>query len=541
MPGYFNSVLCLCFAYAMPRKTCLCLILVLASISIPKIAIAQNDRTNIMVIMADDLGFSDLGCYGGEIETPNLNQLAENGLRFTRFYNTGRCWPTRASLLTGYYAQPIRRDKLPGVEPSGGSGKRPAWAPLVPVYLKEAGYRSYHTGKWHIDSMPVKAGFDHSYFLGDQARFFSPRRRFLNDRPLKAIERGTGYYATTDLADQAIAVLKDHVRDHPDKPFLHYIALTAPHFPLHALPEDIEKYRERYRVGWDQVRSERWKQIQTLGIVGGELSAIEPETGAPYKRPKDIQAYGPGEVALPAAWDSLTKEQKAFQSTKMAIHAAMVDRIDQELGRVFQQLRDMGQFDNTLILFFSDNGCSSELMIRDDGHDPQASPGSADTHLCLGPGWSTVCNTPFRKHKTWVHEGGIATPLIAHWPNGISGHGDLCKVSGHVIDIVPTVLELANAEVNKSFSGTSLVSALKGTETGHRPYLWWSHENNNAIQVGSWKAVKTAAGAWELYDLARDRCETRNLAESHAGQLEELKTKWQEVQNGFVERANAEQ
>ena len=519
----------------MPNRLLSILIVALSSLLLPGDATAQ--RPNILLIMADDLGYSDLGCYGGEIETPNLDQLASDGLRFTRFYNTGRCWPTRASLLTGFYAQQVMRDKLPGIEPTGIRGTRPEWAPLVPVYLKEAGYRSYHIGKWHIDSMPIKSGFDHSYFLGDQARFFSPKRRFLNDKALPEIPRGTDYYATTDLADRMIESLQQHTTDHQGTPFFQYVALTAPHFPLHALPQDIEKYRARYNDGWDVARQSRWNRIKELGIVNGKMSEVEKETGAPNPRPKDIEAYGLGELAFPAPWNELTDEQKDFQATKMAIHAAMVDRIDQELGRVFQHLRDTDQFDNTLILFFSDNGCSSELMIRDDGHDPNATPGSADTHLCLGPGWSTVCNTPFRKHKSWVHEGGVATPLIAHWPKGIptTAAGTLVETPAHVVDIVPTVLDLAEATTETRFAGVSLAPLLDGSPVKSRDYIWWSHENNNAIQVGNWKAVKTSKGAWELYDLSNDRCETENLVESHPGPIAELKSKWQDVQNEFIE------
>jgi len=306
--------------------------------------------------------------------------------------------------------------------------------------LKTAGYRSYHTGKWHIDSKPDKEGFDRSYLLGDQARFFNPQRLRIDGVDQEPVPRGTDYYATTALADHAISVLKDHANEFSDQPFFHYIAFSAPHFPLHALPEDIAKYSGRYDEGWKVLRERRWERVQALGLVDASLSPVERATGAPYKHPKDIETFGPGEIALPLPWDSLTDEQKQFQATKMSIHAAMIDRMDIEIGRIIQQLKAMDQFDNTLIFFLSDNGASAELMIRDDGHDPNADPGSADTHLCLGPGWSTVGNTPFRKHKTWVHEGGISTPLIAHWPAGIGQGGQLRHNSGHIIDIVPTIL-----------------------------------------------------------------------------------------------------
>jgi len=502
---------------------------------------AHAQRPNIMFIMADDLGFSDIGCYGGEIKTPNLDELAAGGIRFSRFYNTGRCWPTRASLLTGYYAQQVRRDKLPGIDLSGMGGTRPDWAPLAPVRLRQAGYRGYHTGKWHLDSSPIKAGFDHSYFLGDQARFFSPKKRFRDDVKLPEIPRGTDYYATTDLATQTIEILKQHSANHSDQPFFHYLALTAPHFPLHALPEDISRYRDVYNAGWDKVREQRWQRIQQLGVISGNLSEVEKETGAPYPRPQDIETYGPGEVPFPMPWDQLTKEQQEFQATKMAIHAAMVDRIDQELGRIFQHLRDTDQFDNTLILFFSDNGSSSELMIRDDGHDPMAEPGSADTHLCLGPGWSTVGNTPFRKHKSWVHEGGIATPLIAHWPHGIKSAGTWDHTASHVVDLVPTCLDLvgldATSEPDVPFPGKSLAPLFSGEEPRMRDWLWWSHENHRAIQMGNWKAVKTSASAWELYDLSADRTESSDLGTKQPDRLKQMVDQWNTIQTGFIRDA----
>ena len=484
--------------------------------------VSHAQRPNIILMMADDLGFSDLGCYGGEIETPNLDQLAENGLRYTQFYNTGRCWPTRASLLTGYYPHQIRRDKLPGVKPSGGGGQRPEWAPLLPKLLKSNGYRSYHTGKWHLDSMPIKAGFDRSYYLGDQARFFSPKTIFVDDVKQPEIPRGTDYYATTALADQAVEILKEHAAEHPEELFFHYIAWTAPHFPLHALPGDIAKYEEMYMEGWDHFRDERWKSIQERGIVDDELSEVELNTGAPYKRPDDIEAYGPGELALPAPWDSLTDEQRRFQATKMAIHAAMIDRMDIEIGKIIQQLKDMGVYENTVIMFLSDNGASAELMIRDDGHDPAAAPGSADSHLCLGPGWSTTCNTPFRKHKTWVHEGGIATPLIVHWPRAELDKGQLRHHPAHVIDIVPTIMDLAGdihvaQEGGPKPPGKSLIESLVTDNGVEHEMIWWSHENHNAIRIGNWKAVKTAQSEWELFNLKSDRAETNDSVRFRTG------------------------
>jgi len=232
-----------------------------------------SDKPNVVIILADDLGFSDLGCYGGEIETPNLDRLAKNGLRFTQFCNTARCWPTRAAMLTGYYAQQVRRDTLPGI-PSGGRGKRPAWARLLPDMLKPLGYRSYHSGKWHLDGMPLKTGFDRSYYLRDQGRFFNPRVHYEDDHQLPPVKPGTGYYATTSIADHAVKCLKEHHEKYSDAPFFHYLAFTAPHFPLHALPEDIARYRERYRQGWGLIRTRRWERMKSMGLIDCKLSAV---------------------------------------------------------------------------------------------------------------------------------------------------------------------------------------------------------------------------------------------------------------------------
>ncbi len=372
---------------------------------------------NILIILADDLGFSDIGCYGGEIRTPNLDRIATGGLKYSQFYNTARCWPTRAALMTGYYPQQVGRDKLPGIKSGGAGTQRPPWARLMPELLKSAGYRCYHSGKWHIDGTPIQGGFDHSYWTPDHGRYFSPKRHLEDDRVLPAVPPGTDYYSTSAIADHAIQFLQGHQQEHADQPFFSYVAFLAPHFPLQALPKDIAKYKDTYNVGWEVIRQQRWKRIRELGLVDGQLSEVERHIGPPYEFPKQIEQLGPGEVNRPLKWDTLTDEQKHFQATKMSIHAAMVDRMDIAIGRILAQLDQMRQLDNTLIVFFSDNGASAEMMIRDDGHDPQAAPGSAATHLCLGPGWSTTCNTPFRRHKTWVHEGGIASPLVLHWPD----------------------------------------------------------------------------------------------------------------------------
>jgi arylsulfatase len=494
------------------------------------------DRPNILVILADDMGFSDAGCYGGEIATPNLDRLARDGLRFTQFYNTARCWPTRAAILTGYYPQQVRRDTVPGV-PSGTRGVRPPWARLLPEMLKPLGYHSYHSGKWHVDGKPLDNGFDRSYHLEDCGRHFSPRVHFVDDRRMPGAEPGSGYYSTRAIADYAIAQLKAHAAEFPGAPFFQYLCFTAPHFPLHAPPEDVARYREMYSAGWDAVRRERFRRMTDMGIVSHGLPALERDVGPPYHFPEALEQLGAGEISRPRPWLELTAEQRAFQAAKMAVHAAMVDRMDREIGRVLDQLRAMGAFDNTLIMFLSDNGASAEIMVRDDGHDPAAEPGSAASHLCLGPGWSGAANTPLRRHKTWVHEGGISTPFIVHWAAGFTARGELRRTPGHVVDLVPTVLDVAGGGRLPSWNGqpvppppgTSLAALFDRDSGVVREYLWWQHEGNRAVRVGDWKLVAAGNEApWELYDLSIDRGESRNLAGERPEKAAELEKVWKE-------------
>jgi arylsulfatase len=482
---------------------------------------APPSKPNVLMILADDLGGSDLGCTGGEIETPNLDALARGGVRYSQFYNTARCWPTRAALLTGYYAQQVRRDTVPGVQ-SGGRGVRPDWAPLLSQRLRPQGYRAYHSGKWHLDGSSAAGGFDRSYRLEDHDRYHDPRRHFEDDRALPA----GGGYATTLIADHAVRVLREHAEKHAAAPFFHYLCFTAPHFPLHAPAADVARYRERYRRGWDEIRQERARRIRELGLASGTAPAPESEVGPPYPFPDALAKLGAGEVNRPLPWSSLTPEQQDFQSAKMAVHAAMVHVMDREIGRVVAQLRAMGALENTLILFLSDNGASAEIMVRGDGHDPAAPPGSAASYLCLGPGWSTACNTPHRRHKTWVHEGGISTPLIAHWPAGIPDRGTIRTAPGHVVDVVPTVLALAGVAptADPPFPGRDFLGPASPRE------LWFLHEGNRALRSGEWKLVSAknqGKDAWELYDLATDRGETTDLSARHPERVREMSEAWE--------------
>ncbi len=498
------------------------------------VALAVSTRAappNFLVILADDLGWSDLGCYGGEIPTPNLDALARDGLRFTQAYSTTRCWPSRAAITTGYYAQQVRRDAVPGIA-GGGRGVRPAWAPLVSEFLRPAGYRNHHAGKWHIDGRPRELGFDHSFEIGQgQNNFFKAPGNTDDGVPDM---QTPDYHVTVATAERSLKYLREHAEKFPGRPFYQYLCFTAPHFPLHASAEDIARHQEGYTRGWDEIAAERHARQRRLGLVNHERPPMEREVGPPYHFPDAFPILGPGEINRPLPWTELTDEQRRFQAAKMAIHAAMVDRMDREIGRVIAQLKAMGAFENTLILFASDNGASAEIMVRGGGHDPSAPLGSANTYLCLGPGWSSAANTPFRRHKTWVHEGGISTPLIAHWPAGIKARGELRRTPVHLIDVVPTLLELAGATKPAAVRGhevppapgRSLVPVFAADVNLNRDFLWWEHEGNRAIRAGDWKLVALKGGAWELYDLSRDRGEQRNLAAKQPEKVRELAALW---------------
>lgn len=505
-------------------------------------ASAAQKQPNILLIMADDMGYSDIGCYGGEIGTPNLDGLAKNGLRFTQCYNTARCWPTRTALLSGYYPQQTRTDPR--------NNPLPEWTLLLPHWLKASGYRSYHSGKWHVfgaNQILTRGEFDKSYCLHDHDRNFYPDSYDIDDQRQAPVQKGSNYYSTVAFTDHAVQCLKDHASSYAGKPFFSYVAYTVPHFPLHAPQADIDRCRARYEKGWEAVRAERFKRLKEQGLVACDLSAVERDVGAPYDNWEKIKGpLGKGEVNRPVAWDALTEEQKKFQAEKMAIHAAMVEIMDREIGRLIAQIKAMGELDNTLIMFLSDNGASAEMMIRGDGHAATAPMGSGESFLCLGPGWSTVANTPFRRHKTWVHEGGISTPLVVHWPAGIKAQGELRKDLCHVIDIVPTILDIAQIKPElpsgaPAMAGVTLAPAFAKDGAVKRDTIFFSHEGNKALRVGDYKIVsaKRDGGTWELYNMATDRGEQKNLASAQPERVQAMAATWEALNQQFVKDSGA--
>jgi arylsulfatase len=480
---------------------------------------------NIVLILADDMGFSDVGCYGGEIETPNLDKLAAKGLRFSQFYNAARCCPTRAALLTGLY--PHRAGvghMLRPMHPPSYTGGLGANTATLAELLRPAGYRNYHAGKWHVGGVrrkpgvnhPMNRGFHRAYGTAGGGNYFELKRLFLDREPVQA---GEGYYATDAFSDWAVKFLDEHAKEHSTQPFFLHLCYTAPHFPLHAKPADIAKYRGKYRAGWDALRIARFKRQQKLSLFpkGTKLSARD---------------------SVAEAWAKVSEKEKDEWDLRMTVHAAMIDCMDQGIGRVMQKVQRMGAWDNTLFLFLSDNGASAEALDTwpnpSRGHKPGSVTGTRESHRCIEVGWSNASNTPFREHKMWVHEGGSATPLIAHWPKGIRARGQWTDAVGHVIDFAPTFLELAGIKYPMQrkdvpllpLAGQSLVTTFQGKGLNPRT-LAWEHEGNRAIRAGNWKLVATLRGEWELFNLAEDRTETRNLVSAHSDKVRELSAQWQ--------------
>ncbi len=506
-------------------------------------AIAQGaaaKKPNFIVILADDMGFSDARCYGGDINTPNLDRLAAKGLRFTQCYSTARCGPSRACLMTGYYAQQTASDVMT-------PGKIPAFTKFLPEYLKPLGYRSYHSGKWHLRHVTGEggAGFDHSYTMLDELRFFTQNRHELDGKALPKPEEG--YYSTTTIADYSVKFLKGHQQENANDPFFLYVAFHGPHFPLQAPQADIDHYKSKFTEGWDTARERKWQRMTQMGLINCALSPMEPGMWTPWNTPDAelLEKVGPGEVSKAVPWSTLNQEQKDFQRTKMAIHAAMITRMDAEIGKLMKQVEAMGAERDTVVIFLSDNGASSEQLIRGDGHDKTAPMGSAKTHLGLGPGWASNSNAPFRLHKSWVNEGGISSPMIVHWPNGIKDQNKLRQNPCHFVDVLPTLVDLAGGRVETppgapKLAGRSIAAAFNKDGAAPHDFLYFNHNNNRAIRVGDWKLIATGNdGGWELYNLKTDRGEQRNLAAQQPERAKQLAVLWQKTEDEFVKTREA--
>jgi len=495
--------------------------------------LTKQDKPNIIMILADDLGYSDLGCYGSEIPTPNLDKLAKEGLLFTQMYSCGRCWPSRAALMTGHYPRAVN------IDPWDIDVKFPAWAKFIPQYLAHQGYRSYHSGKWHVFGYDIgNAGFENYYHNDAGERHFTPDYHVLDGDSLPQPDLEDGYYSTTGITDYLIRFLRAHQDKFPGDPFFGYLSFLSPHFPLHALQEDINLFRDTYNEGWDIVRERRYQRQKTSGIINCGLSPRMPEV-VPGWNLREAQLHseiGAGEIGRAVAWEDLTPEQKKFQAVKMSIHAAMVYRIDQEVGRLIDELKKMGKYNNTVIMFASDNGASAEQIIRGDMHDKSASPGSAASHLCLGPGWSTCSNTPFKRHKYWMDEGGIASPFIVSWPAGINPKGERRTTICHFIDLLPTIIDLGGIEITDAIQpplpGKSLVPAFgKNLDIPHQ-LLHFDHFGNMALRKGKWKILSAVPdNRWELYDMETDRSECHNLADNYPERVESMIKEWEDYRD----------
>lgn len=486
-------------------------------------------RPNIVVIMADDLGYSDIGSYGAEISTPNLDSLAEGGLRFRQFYNNAKCSPTRASLLTGLYPHQAGMGDLangaPG-DPGPYQGYLPANSVTVAEVLRAAGYRTYMAGKWHIGDLPEhwphSRGFDRYFgLISGATSFFELLKEPGRNRQMVLEDRlwepsGDGFYATDAYNDYAADRIREHRREHAGSPFFLYVAHTAPHFPLHALPEDIARYEERYKAGWDSVRTERFQRMRQLGIIDERYALPE--------RPSSIPA-----------WEDADKKEE--WARLMAVYAAMIDRMDQGIGRILRALEETGTRDNTLILFLSDNGGTAEAVAGRGLNDPSVPIGARGSYVAYLEPWANVSNTPFRLYKNWVHEGGIITPLIANWRRGISSPGRLTDEFGHVIDLMPTALELAGVPYPRTMNGhsilpiegRSLASVLRGGTIDRPAPLYWAYGGNWAIRDGDWKLVhdRRHPDRVELFNLREDPAERRDVASQHLARVVQLRATWQ--------------
>lgn len=526
-------------------------------------------QPNIIIIMSDDMGYSDLGCYGGEIKTPTLDSLAAGGVRFTQFYNTARCCPTRAALLTGLYPHQAGIGHM--MEDKGQDGYRGNLnreCLTIAEALKPAGYGAYAVGKWHVTrhtqpdgpklNWPLHRGFDRFYgTITGAGNFYDPGTLVRDDTMISPFNdpqyTPDNYYYTNAIADHAVRFIAEHEQKSPERPFFLYTAFTAAHWPMQALEPDIAKYKGRYDDGYDPIRKARFERMKKLGLVDPAWQFTETV----------------------GDWGDV--KNKPWEARCMEVYAAMIDCMDQGIGRIVDQLKKQQQLDNTLIFFLQDNGGCAETtgrMPRDGITERPAKPtlepkgkefldvtviptqtrdgfpvvmgrgvmpGPRDTYIAYGQAWANVSNTPFREYKHWNHEGGISTPLIAHWPEGIKRRGELERQPGHLIDLMATCVDVAGAKYPTQYEGhdiqplegKSLAPAFAGQPI-EREAIYWEHEGNRAVRMGKWKLVaKGPGGKWELYDMTADRTEMHNLASAEPERVKQMVAKWE----GWANRA----
>ena len=499
-------------------------------------------KPNIVLILNDDMGYSDLGCYGGEVQTPNLDRLAAQGVRFTQFYNTARCSPSRASLLTGLHPHQTGIGVLTyNMGPEGYAGNLNRRCVTIAEALKASGYRSYLSGKWHVagnlkeptDSWPKQRGFDGFYgtIIG-AGSFYDPNTLTRGNENIEHEAREPGFFYTDAISDNAVEFIRRHRKEHASQPFFQYVAYTAPHWPLHAHDEDIARYKGRFDAGWDRLREERLARL----VQSGLLDAAWPLSDRDPTQP---------------AWD--LAKHKDWLLRCMEVYAAQIDRMDQGIGRIVAALDETGRLDDTLVIFLADNGACAEdipegvpieelvekLMIARShtrtgqpvrfGNNPQVMPGPEDTYQSYGTAWANLSNTPFRLYKHWIHEGGISTPLIFHWPQGITQRGAIRHTPGYLPDIMATLLDVTGIDYPAEWDGHRIapleghpLTAAFNADLGERPPMFWEHEGNAAVRIGPWKLVRKHPGPWELYDMARDRTELNDLAAQHPERVQEM-------------------
>jgi arylsulfatase A-like enzyme len=512
---------------------------------------------NILLILADDLGYSDLGCYGGEISTPNIDELARCGVRFTQLYNSARCCPSRASLMTGLYPSQAGIGDFTTTNPSpdrgpGYLGRLNERCVTLAEVLKPAGYGCYYVGKWHMneETGPIQRGFDefygytrgHSHDQYDADYYI----RLPEEHRKEIAPAADEFYATDVFNDYALEFIRQGQQS--GKPWFLFLGHSSPHFPVQAPADRADKYHDTYLRGWDALREERYDRMQKIGLVDGRQWKLTPRSIVPVDR-NDIANGFPGKTN--PAWDSVDEPRRQDLARRMAVFAAMVETIDQGVGRLVEHLKSTGDLDNTLILLLSDNGACYEWgPFGFDGAsrkgtttlrtgDALRETGGRGTHQSYGSAWANLGNTPFRLYKHFTHEGGISTPFIAHWPNGIGTPNTWVRDPAHVMDVLPTVLDITGAEYPAEFNGnaipplegTSLLPAMRGERLKERS-IGFDHQQAHALRKGDWKIVWSKRMPheikWELYNLADDRCETNDLADQHPDRVQAMAAEWEQ-------------